>query len=117
MSTQAELIDNRIITQLIKDIGLENTRLFITSLQEEFKLRSENIIVALEEKSHKRLASEAHAFKGMAQTYGATKLGELLYQVESKAKTEDDTAFSLASKALLLAKQTDDAFKTYQFDQ
>ena len=117
MPTQAELIDSRIIAQLIKDIGQENTRLFIAALQDEFKLRRENITAALTEKSHTRLASEAHAFKGMALTYGATKLGELLFQVETTAKTGDDTAFSLASKALLLAQQTDDAFKSYQFDQ
>ena len=83
MLTAAKLIDEQVITQLVQDIGIENTRLFIAALKDEFTLRKGTIAAALAARSHQELASEAHAFKGMAQTYGASPLAALLSRLEA----------------------------------
>lgn len=111
-----ELLDEKVIRQLVRDIGVENAREFIAALDEEFLSRCRNIRMAREENSLDRLRREAHAFKGAALTYGARSLGELLYQIESQARAGDIKAFSLIAEVLESTEKTLLAYQNLQLD-
>ncbi len=112
-----ELLDDKVIHQLVRDIGVENAREFIAALDEEFLSRCQNIRSAREEDSLDRLRREAHAFKGAALTYGASALGELLYQIERQARAADIQAFSLIGEVLTCTEKTLLAYQNLDLDQ
>ncbi|MAM71168.1 MAG: hypothetical protein CMP91_08510 [Gammaproteobacteria bacterium] len=111
------LVDEKIIAQLVRDIGVDNTRIFIAALDDEFISRCNNIKQACKKKSLDTLMREAHAFKGAALTYGAAPLGALLYELESKARDGKQEAFALAEKVLSSSEQTLAAYRELDFDQ
>jgi HPt (histidine-containing phosphotransfer) domain-containing protein len=110
MSSQDALIEEKVILQLVKDIGLENTRNFLNSLENEFQKRINNIRQAKADHSFSALAAEAHAFKSSAQVSGAYKLAEVLIKLENCANREEEESLALAHEALTLADLTRFAF-------
>ena len=67
MNSQEQLVEEKVLKQLVHDIGLENTRKFMESLDGEFQKRIENIRQAIEDKAITALAAQAHALKSSAQ--------------------------------------------------
>lgn len=106
MGSRDKLLDEKVLRQLVTDIGLENTRRFMESLDNEYQKRIGNIGKALEDRSLEGLAAEAHALKSSAQVSGACKLADVLIDLEVNAKLGRDEAFALAEQALTLAELT-----------
>lgn len=110
MDTQDLLLDPKALKNLAQDLGLENTRKFMESLDNEFQKRIENLRQAIAEKSFDQLGLEAHSLKSSAQISGAHKLAEILIKIELLVKQEDEEAFSHAQEAITTADLTRFAF-------
>jgi len=106
MDAQNIMVDEKVLKQLVKDIGVDYTRKFIDSLDKEYQKRINSIRQAIEEESFKALAAEAHALKSTAQVSGAYKLADLLIQLEIAANDKNDEAISMAREALTIADLT-----------
>ena len=117
MASQSTILDEKVILQLVQDIGLENTRKFMESLDNEFQKRINNIRKGKEEGSFAILAAEAHALKSSAQISGAYRLAEVLSRLESTATRNNNDAFALAQEALTLADLTRFAFLDVKLDK
>jgi HPt (histidine-containing phosphotransfer) domain-containing protein len=116
MNTQETLLDPRVLQQLVKDIGLENTKKFMDSLDREFQIRIENLRSALAKKAFVQLSAEAHSLKSSALISGAYKLAEILEQIELKGKLNDTSAFALTQEAITTADLTRFAFLDVKLD-
>lgn len=110
MSSQDTLLEEKVILQLVKDIGVDNVRKFMDSLDNEFQKRINNIRQARDEKSFADLVAQAHALKSSAQLSGAYKLADVLIRLENSAKRQEEEALALAQEALTLADLTRFAF-------
>jgi HPt (histidine-containing phosphotransfer) domain-containing protein len=110
MASHSAILDEKVILQLVEDIGLDNTRKFLQSLDNEFQKRINSIRRGKEEGSFAILATEAHALKSSAQISGAFKLAEVLIKLETTATRNNNDAFALAQEALTLADLTRFAF-------
>ncbi len=106
MDAKNIMVDEKVLKQLVKDIGLDNTRKFMGSLENEYQKRINSIRQAIEEESFTALAAEAHALKSTAQVSGAYKLAELLIKLEIAANNKNDEAISMAREALTIADLT-----------
>ena len=115
MNAQHDILDESVINQLIKDVGIDTTKVFLDSLESEFNLRTQKITQARDEQSLDKLASEAHSFKGCALTCGAKALSNLLLQLETLAKYKKSEAFELVNQVIDLARETNVAFHEYKF--
>jgi len=110
MNAEEPILEEKVLRSLIQDIGLENTRKFMESLDSEFQKRIQNIGRALEERAFDDLAAQAHSLKSSAQVSGAYRLADILIKLEVKAAKMEDEALTLAKKALTLAELTRFAF-------
>lgn len=110
MEREEALIEEKVLKQLVEDIGLENTKRFMESLDNEFQKRITNIRSARDEASFAALAAQAHALKSSAQVSGALKLSEVLNKLEHSANLQNNDAFALAQEALTIAEMTRFAF-------
>ena len=106
MSHQEPLVDAKVLQQLVKDIGLENTLKFMDSLDNEFQKRITNLRQALDNKSLKDLAAEAHALKSSAQISGALPLARMLVKLELQTRSDETGALTAAEEAIETADQT-----------
>lgn len=106
MNSQEMLLEEKVLIQLVKDIGLDNTRKFMNSLDNEFQKRIGSLRKAMEDESYEGLAAEAHALKSSAQVSGAYKLAEILIKLEVEAGRKNKEALSLAQDAITLADLT-----------
>ncbi|MDG2175695.1 MAG: Hpt domain-containing protein [Gammaproteobacteria bacterium] len=116
MTTQETLLNPKVLQQLVKDIGLENARKFMDSLDSEFQIRIENLRRAKAEKAFEQLSSEAHTLKSSAQISGAYKLAEILGQIELKGKLKDESLLVLTQEAITIADLTRFAFLDVKLD-
>ena len=117
MTSQESLLDEQVIRQLLQDIGLDNTRKFLASLDNEFQKRIANIRKGRDAGSFAILAAEAHALKSSAQISGASKLASVLVALETKATRNNNDAFALAQEAMTLAEMTRFAFLDIKLDE
>ena len=117
MTSNNQILKEAIIQQLVKDIGLDNARRFMDSLDNEFQKRIDRIRRAREEEDFAGLAAEAHALKSSAQISGAYKLAEVLVRLETAANRKDNDAFALAQEAMTLADLTRFAFLDVKLDK
>jgi hypothetical protein len=116
METHTELIDRKVIEQLVKDIGADSTRNFLYFLKGEFALRIGNIESGYKKLSYSVLAVEAHSFKGCALTYGAKPLADVLHDLEVLASKGDKKAFATVDEVLRIAHLTNTAFQEYEIE-
>jgi len=110
MNSQEQLVEEKVLKQLVHDIGLENTRKFMESLDGEFQKRIENIRQAIEDKAITALAAQAHALKSSSQVSGAYRLADVLIKLEVEANNQNEGAMALAHEAIVLADLTRFAF-------
>ena len=106
MDAHEKLVEVKVLQQLVQDIGLDNTRRFMDSLDNEYQKRINNIRQAIEDVSFEGLAAEAHALKSTAQVSGAYILAEALIKLEVEANNKNEEAIQLAREALTLADLT-----------
>jgi HPt (histidine-containing phosphotransfer) domain-containing protein len=116
VSDENSFVDQSVISRLVDDIGLENFRQLLVSLNNEFQKRINNIRKGRYEGSFAILAAEVHALKSSAQISGAFKLANLLVELELKATNNNHDALALASEALTLADLTRLAFLDIKVD-
>jgi len=96
MNQADPLIEERVVRQLLADIGLENTRKFIDSLDSEINKRIQNMTKA----------AQAHSLKSSAQVSGTFPLAENMVGIESAAGLKNHKVFDLAKEALILVELT-----------
>jgi HPt (histidine-containing phosphotransfer) domain-containing protein len=106
MNQADPLIEERVVRQLLADIGLENTRKFIDSLDSEINKRIQNMTKAINEKNFEDLAAQAHSLKSSAQVSGTFPLAENMVGIESAAGLKNHKVFDLAKEALILVELT-----------
>ena len=116
MNTVDELLDPEVLRNLATEIGHDNVRLFMDSLDTEFHKRIENMREAIADESFVSLSAQAHALKSSAQISGAVKLSEVLVEIERQAKDEVAAAFELARQAITIADLTRFAFLDVKFE-
>jgi HPt (histidine-containing phosphotransfer) domain-containing protein len=105
--TQVEpILEEKVLRSLVQDIGLENTRRFMDSLDSELQKRIQKIKEAKDARSFEDLAAQAHSLKSSAQVSGAYRLAEILIKLENAANQKQDSTFSLAQDAMTLAELT-----------
>ena len=80
---QNNMVDEKVLQQLVKDIGLDNTRKFMDPLESEYQKRINSIRVAIETESLTALTAEAHPLKSTAHVSGAYQLAEQLIKLET----------------------------------
>jgi len=100
------ILEEKVLLRLIEDIGLENTRKFMDTLDGEYQKRIGLISQALSEHSYEKLSAQAHSLKSSAQVSGAYRLADLLNKIEITANLKNAEAFELGREALTLAELT-----------
>jgi len=106
MDGQNNMVDEKVLQQLVKDIGLDNARKFMDSLESEYQKRINSIREAIETESLTALTAEAHALKSTAHVSGAYQLAEQLIKLETACNDENEEAISIARETLTLAELT-----------
>ena len=106
MNDQEPILEEKVLKDLVRDIGLANTRKFMESLDREMQSRIQKIKDAVSIESLEELAAQAHSLKSSAQISGAYRLAVLLVRIETTAKKGQTEAFALAKEALNTAELT-----------
>lgn len=117
MSAEEPILDENVLRNLVRDIGLDNTRKFMDSLDNEFQKRIQLIKQAMDDRAFAELAAQAHSLKSSAQVSGATRLAESLIRLETAADERQDAALDLARDALTLAELTRFAYLDVKLDK
>ncbi len=115
MDGQNNMVDEKVSQQLAKDIGLDNTRKFMDSLESEYQKRINSIRVGIEIKSLTALTAQAHALKSTAHVSGAYQLAEQLIKLETACNEQNVEAISIARETLTLAELTSVAYREIKF--
>jgi HPt (histidine-containing phosphotransfer) domain-containing protein len=117
MSPVEPILEEKVLRSLVQDIGLENTRKFMESLDNEFQKRIQNIKQAMSDHSLAALSAQAHSLKSSAQVSGAYRLAEALAKLEVVAGQNQDEAFAMAQDVLTLAELTRFAYLDVKLDK
>ena len=117
MNIRLQLLNSKVIDQLVKDVGVETTLVFLSSVKDELNTRMENIIEAKKEKSFEKLSAEAHALKSCSSAGGAIALSQMLLQIETLAKDKDPEALALVEKAHEVIQLTQMAYQELNLEE
>lgn len=85
---QNTIIDEEVISQLIKYGGEETLYKIYEDFEEEVTQQFEDLTKALKNKNYTEILSILHTIKGNAGTLGITKMHELASKIESNFKTQ-----------------------------
>jgi CheY-like chemotaxis protein len=81
-SEENAILDTAILEQLFEDTGHELAPTLVDAFVKELDSRLESIIQARDSGDLQQLATESHALKGCAASYGATRLSKLAAALE-----------------------------------
>ncbi len=82
-NSEANLINQETIEQIIKDTSLEVLPMLIESYLEESELRTQNIVNAIDADDYQTLEFETHTLGSTSLAMGATALGLLARKMEA----------------------------------
>lgn len=81
------LLDTNVLDRLKADVGDESATFLINSLKTEIASNAEALEKFLAENDLEQLEIQAHALKSAARSFGALRLGEACYTLETGAKS------------------------------
>lgn len=113
---QADLVDIKVVRQLLKDIGADKTREFLEYVEREFVQRTDEVLLAFKELDLAGLARAIHALKSCTLNVGALPLNRKLEGIEKLARGGDHSALSEVGELVELIRRTSEALRQVPLD-
>lgn len=83
-----DIIDKKILFQLIEDVGMDNAEAVLDAFVEELESQTRILLAAVHEKNLGGIAAAAHRLKSTTASIGADALNGVVKCMEQAAKTK-----------------------------
>ena len=81
------IIDKKILTQLIDDVGMDNAEAVLDAFVDELEKQTRILLAAVDDKNLDKVAEAAHRLKSTTASIGANAVNNVVISLEQAAKT------------------------------